>query len=80
MSNAYIPAAARNPTCLIAPPNNFLIRSAFAMCVLEPNSIEPTGAPNPLDRQIEIVSNNSPYCLGVSFFATRALNNLAPSK
>ena len=24
------------------------------MCTLDPNNIEPTGAPNPLDRQIEM--------------------------
>ena len=64
----------------MAPPKSFRILKAFAISFLEPNKIEPIGAPKPLDKQIEIVSNNCPYCSGDSFLATKALNKRAPSK
>ena len=38
------------------------------------------GAPNPLDKQTEILSNNLPYLLAQSDLATNALNTRAPSK
>ena len=52
----------------------------FLYACLVPIKTDPTGAPNPFDKQIEIVSNNSPYCVVVSFLATNALNKRAPSK
>ena len=52
----------------------------FSICFFDPNKTEPMGAPKPFDKHIEMVSNNVPYCSGVSFFATKALNKRAPSK
>ena len=50
--NAYNPAAASIPACLIPPPKIFLQRCASAMVSESPTSKEPTGAPKPFERQI----------------------------
>ena len=42
------------PACLIPPPNTFRTLRALYIKSLSPKSTEPTGAPSPLDKQIEI--------------------------
>ena len=62
------------------PPKTLRQRLAFLINGVEPNNTLPTGAPNPLLKQIEIESNTFPYCFGSSFLCTMALNILAPSR
>ena len=46
------------PACRMPPPKTFRTLLACLIKSLEPNKREPTGAPNPFERQIEILSNN----------------------
>ena len=46
------------------------------MMSFSPNNTEPTGAPNPFDKQIEIESKQSPTCFGVSLDSAKALKIL----
>ena len=50
-SRAISPAAAMMPACRQAAPNRIFIRLASLMKSESPTSIEPMGAPRPLDRQ-----------------------------
>ena len=58
-SSAYKPAAAKNPTCRIAPPNSRRYRTARVMRSREPARSEPPGAPSPLDSATDNRSNGA---------------------
>ncbi len=50
-SSATSPAAASTPACRMPPPSILRKTRAFSMKAREPTTSEPTGAPNPFDRQ-----------------------------
>ena len=50
------------------------------MVLESPTSKEPTGAPKPFERQIEIVSKFLTILSGLILLAITALNKRAPSK
>ena len=59
-----VAAAARRPTCLMAPPNIFRNRLARAMKAADPASADPTGAPRPFEKQTEQLSASARNSLG----------------
>ena len=78
-SRAYNPQAAKNPDWRIPPPNNLRHRLALAMKSFRPTSKLPTGAPNPLERQIETESKSRSILLTDVLVLIAALKILAPS-
>src|SRR5260370_730559 len=50
-SSAINPAAAITPACRIPPPNIFRYTRPFSINAHVPTTIDPTGAPNPFDKQ-----------------------------
>mmetsp|Transcript_18715 Transcript_18715/g.33970 ORF Transcript_18715/g.33970 Transcript_18715/m.33970 type:complete len:236 (-) Transcript_18715:564-1271(-) len=79
-SNAYMPAAARKPACLIPPPNAFLNLLALLIKGRLPRRIEPTGQPRPFERQMETESKIRPRIDGSKPAANAALKMRAPSR
>ena len=59
-SKANKHAAAKEPACLIPPPKTFLHLLAFLIKAADPTKTLPTGAPNPLLKQMEMESNTFP--------------------
>ncbi len=78
-SRAYRPAAAIIPDCLRPPPTFFLQCRAFAMKSAEPQSMLPTGAPSPFDKQNCTVSTWDVNSVTGQSHAAAALNTRAPS-
>ena len=62
------------------PPKTFRTLRAFKIKSAEPNNIDPTGAPSPLDKQIEIESKGAQYTFASMPFTASAFISLAPSK
>ena len=73
-----MPAAAMMPACRIAPPKRCLKTQASSMNAREPASTAPTGAPRPLVRSSQTLSNGArerraPACpLATTAFISRA--------
>lgn len=60
-STATRAGAEIRPACLVPPPNIFLMRRACVMNLVDPIIIEPMGAPRPLDRQRDTLSQREVY-------------------
>jgi hypothetical protein len=58
--SAYCPAAASTPTWRMPPPIRLRIQRARSIRSAELMTREPIGAPSPLDRQTDSVSNSCP--------------------
>jgi hypothetical protein len=59
LSSAKMPAAAKIPTCRMAPPIMRRWRTARVTMAREPASSEPPGAPNPLESETPTRSNGA---------------------
>ena len=72
-------AAAMTPACLIPPPNRFrrYLISSTADC--SPQTIDPTGAPSPFEKQNWIVSADAAHRSAGKPVAATALKMRAPS-
>src|SRR5664280_1900362 len=78
--SAYNPAAARMPAWRMPPPSRRRSTRASATAAALATTTEPTGAPSPLDRHTDRVSNSSPYAESCTPLATLAFQIRAPSQ
>ena len=60
--------------------NDVGIEAARNQLALARDNAEPTGAPNPLEKQTETVSNKTPMLAGEFLLTCNALKILAPSR
>src|SRR5258708_16319921 len=79
-SSAINPAAAITPAWRIPPPNIFRYTRPFSINARVPTIIDPTGPPNPFDKQNITESTLRVMCETFSPKAVAALNTRAPSR